>query len=135
MPRIIRFLAAGAWTAPFIVLQDINFLKNAKRSAAAKRATVGPVWHGGDKDEDALLASAYRRSLEVAESAGAKTISFPSISTGAYSFPVERAAIIAIATIQEYINQRGAFDEIRIVCFDDRTLKAYQKASLAEEEK
>jgi O-acetyl-ADP-ribose deacetylase len=90
--------------------------------------TVGPVWRGGDGGEDALLASAYKRSLEVAESAGAKTVSFPSISTGAYRFPLERAAIIAIAMIKEYTSQHAVLDEIRIVCFDDRTLQAYQKA-------
>lgn len=90
--------------------------------------TVGPIWTGGEAGEDSLLASAYRRSLEVAASAGARTIAFPSISTGAYNFPIERAAKIAITTIRGFIQRNDAFDEIRIVCFDDRTLGAYLEA-------
>ncbi|MDX9689645.1 MAG: O-acetyl-ADP-ribose deacetylase [Proteobacteria bacterium] len=89
--------------------------------------TVGPIWTGGEAGEDALLASAYRRSLEVAAAAGARAIAFPSISTGAYNFPVDRAAKIAISTIRAFIQNNDAFEEIRIVCFDDRTLVAYEQ--------
>ena len=89
---------------------------------------VGPIWTGGEAGEDALLASVYRRSLDVAAFAGARTVAFPSISTGAYNFPVDRAAKIAISTIRAFSQNNDAFDEIRIVCFDDRTLTAYQKA-------
>lgn len=94
--------------------------------------TVGPIWKGGKAGEDALLATAYRRSLEVAAAAGARTIAFPSISTGAYNFPVDRAARIAITTIRDFIQRNDAFDEILIVCFDDRTLRAYNEEVAAE---
>ena len=66
--------------------------------------TVGPVWHGGAHGEDELLASAYRRSLEVAAGNGARTVAFPSISTGVYGFPVERAAPIALREIARFLS-------------------------------
>jgi len=88
--------------------------------------TVGPVWQGGDNDEDALLASAYRRSLEVASEIGARSIAFPSISTGAYNFPLDRAARIALTILGGTAQGGDVFDEIRMVCFDERTLNAYQ---------
>jgi len=91
---------------------------------------VGPVWRGGNVGEDKLLASAWRRSLEVAEKAGAKTIAFPSISTGGYRFPLERAAKIALAAVKEYAAQKDTFDEIRIVCFDERTKIVYEEENL-----
>ena len=107
---------------------DAKITKGYKLPAKWVVHTVGPVWHGGKSGEDTLLASAYKRSLEVAEAAGAKTVAFPSISTGVYHFPVERAAIIALTTIKDYIGQHEAFDEIRIVCFDDGTHAAWRKA-------
>ncbi len=110
---------------------DAKITKGYKLPAKWVVHTVGPVWHGGDSGEDALLASAYRRCLEVAEKVGAKTVAFPSISTGVYRFPVERAAAIAVATIRDYIAGHDAFDEIFIVCFDDRTLGAYRQAQTA----
>lgn len=87
--------------------------------------TVGPVWQGGSHDEDMLLASAYRRSLEVASEIGARSIAFPSISTGAYNFPLGRAARIALSILESAAQDGKVFDEIRIVCFDERTLSAY----------
>ncbi len=107
---------------------DAKVTKGYKLSAQWVVHTVGPVWHGGGKNEAALLASAWRRSLEEASKIGARTVSFPSISTGVYRFPVERAAKIALDTVRAFIAQRDTFDEIRIVCFDDGTLKAYRKA-------
>ena len=65
--------------------------------------TVGPVWHGGDKDEARLLASCYRRSLEIADAERLATIAFPSISTGVYAYPVKPAARIAVATCREFV--------------------------------
>jgi O-acetyl-ADP-ribose deacetylase len=90
--------------------------------------TVGPVWHGGSGGEDALLASAYRRSLEVAAEHGVRTIAFPSISTGAYGFPVDRASRIALGEIQKAIAANPNL-EVVIVCFDEITERAYKTAS------
>jgi O-acetyl-ADP-ribose deacetylase (regulator of RNase III) len=89
--------------------------------------TVGPVWHGGKDHEDEMLASAYRRSLKVAVEIGARTVAFPSISTGAYGFPLERAAPIAIQTILDAISADPVFAEVRLVCYDDRVLNAMRQ--------
>ncbi|MBI5117445.1 O-acetyl-ADP-ribose deacetylase [Candidatus Poribacteria bacterium] len=76
--------------------------------------TVGPVWHGGQSQEATLLANCYRNSLELALKNGVKTIAFPSISTGAYGYPKEEAAKIAVSVMREYEKK---FDEIIACCF------------------
>lgn len=96
--------------------------------------TVGPVWNGGGKGEEALLASAYRRSLEEAKKAGARTLAFPAISTGAYRFPLERASAIAVAAVLAFVKQDDGFDEIRFVCFDALTKAVIEKALQKEEQ-
>jgi O-acetyl-ADP-ribose deacetylase (regulator of RNase III) len=92
---------------------------------------VGPFWSGGQRNEDALLASAYRRSLELAAAHGARTLAFPSISTGAYRFPLERAANVAVRTISTFLGESELPAQVTIVCFDDRTLEAYKRAAEA----
>jgi O-acetyl-ADP-ribose deacetylase (regulator of RNase III) len=86
---------------------------------------VGPVWHGGDAGEPDLLASAYRRSLAVADEIGARSVAFPAISTGIYGYPLEPATAIAVRTCRDADTN---VDLIRFVAFDDRTLSAYQLA-------
>ncbi|MDH7502322.1 MAG: O-acetyl-ADP-ribose deacetylase [Verrucomicrobiota bacterium] len=93
--------------------------------------TVGPVWHGGDRGEDELLANCYRNSLGLAIQHGLKTIAFPAISTGAYGFPLERAARIAVRECLSFLRKHPEFGEIRLVCFGTRAFDAY-KAALAE---
>lgn len=90
--------------------------------------TPGPVWRGGTHDEDRLLASCYRRSLEVAALLGCHTVAFPSISTGVYRFPLERAARIAVDTILRYLREEDEMTAVTMVCFDARTYAAYQNA-------
>lgn len=91
--------------------------------------TVGPVWKGGGHNEDELLASCYRNSLELARQNHIKTIAFPSISTGIYSFPVERAAQIAIQTVQQFLSENPQqFDLVMWVLFDEQTKRAYETA-------
>jgi O-acetyl-ADP-ribose deacetylase (regulator of RNase III) len=85
---------------------------------------VGPVWSGGEAGEPELLASAYRRSLELALELGAASIAFPAISTGIYGYPLEPATAIAIATCREHTD---GLDLIRFVCFDQATLEAYER--------
>ena len=85
---------------------------------------MGPVWHGGDQGEPALLASAYRRSLEVAAEAGARSIAFPAISTGVYGYPLEPATAVAVRTCRE---SDTAIELISFVCFDNATLEAYER--------
>jgi O-acetyl-ADP-ribose deacetylase (regulator of RNase III) len=87
---------------------------------------VGPDWHGGDQGEPELLASAYRRSLEVAEDLGASSIAFPAISTGIYRYPLDAATAIAVETCRETPAEH--IELVRFVCFDSTTLAAYEDA-------
>lgn len=88
--------------------------------------TVGPVWHGGRQGEEKLLAGCYRHSLKLAIEHGIRTVAFPSISTGVYSYPVQQAAMTAIQTVRKMVEQYpGAFDEILWVLFDERTKLVY----------
>jgi len=90
--------------------------------------TPGPIWHGGSRGEDALLESCYRSCLCLASENGCATVDFPSISTGVYHFPLERAARIAVSTILDYLAEHAEIERVRMVCFDERTKAAYQKA-------
>jgi O-acetyl-ADP-ribose deacetylase (regulator of RNase III) len=90
--------------------------------------TVGPVWHGGNHGEESLLARCYRNSLALARDRDMRSVSFPSISTGAYGFPVARASEIALREITNFLKANAVPARIRIVCFDDRTLEAYRAA-------
>jgi O-acetyl-ADP-ribose deacetylase (regulator of RNase III) len=78
---------------------------------------VGPVWRGGGHGEDDLLARCYRESLGLAEEHGARTVAFPSISTGAYGFPMERAARIAVETIRPFLDHSRVVERVILVCF------------------
>ncbi|MFZ7104300.1 MAG: O-acetyl-ADP-ribose deacetylase [Peptococcaceae bacterium] len=90
--------------------------------------TVGPVWQGGNNYEDELLAKAYVNSLKKAAENGIKTISFPSLSTGAYGFPTERAALISCRAVGRFLQYHDFFTEIRFVLFSDRDYAIYLKA-------
>ena len=85
---------------------------------------VGPVWHGGEQGEPALLASAYARSLEVAADAGARSIAFPAISTGIYGYPLEPATEVAVAAVA---GSDAPVELVRFVCFDAPTLRVYEQ--------
>ena len=88
--------------------------------------TVGPIWHGGKDNEEGLLANCYRNSLQLAVDHGVRTIAFPSISTGVYSFPVDKAAKIAVATVKKFLEDNpGKIDLVQWVLFDERTYDAY----------
>lgn len=88
--------------------------------------TVGPVWHGGDHGEDELLASCYRNSLALAAQHGLGTLAFPSISTGAYGFPMERAARIAIREIRGFLAAHPEMKNVRLVCFGEAARKLHE---------
>jgi O-acetyl-ADP-ribose deacetylase (regulator of RNase III) len=87
--------------------------------------TVGPIWHGGSQGEAELLASAYRESLQLAADNNLSSISFPSISTGAYGYPVDKASRIAIKTVISFLSKTTSIKEVIFVLFDARTLEAY----------
>ena len=90
--------------------------------------TPGPVWHGGGYGEEELLASCYRSCLEQASQNGCETVDFPSISTGVYHFPLEKAAEISIGTIAAYLREQPEIRRVRMVCFDMRTKDFYDRA-------
>lgn len=89
---------------------------------------VGPVYRDGKSGEEGLLASAYRRSLEIAVERGIKTIAFPSISTGAYGYPIDRASETALKTVIDFIKGNKGLGLVRFVLFSDRDLKVYEEA-------
>ncbi len=90
---------------------------------------VGPVWRGGGAGEDELLASAYRSTLERADAHGVETLALPSISTGVYGFPLERAAPIALRTVAEHLKKgKTSLRRVTFVLFNDETMAAYEKA-------
>jgi O-acetyl-ADP-ribose deacetylase (regulator of RNase III) len=90
--------------------------------------TVGPVWHGGNRGEPDTLASAYHESLRAAVKKGLKSVSFPSISTGVYSYPVMGAAHVALSTVIDFLKQDGSLEEVVFVLFDSKTLDAFKQA-------
>ena len=91
--------------------------------------TVGPIWYGGNNDEDKLLASCYYNSMKLAMENGIRTIAFPSISTGVYCFPVERAAKIAVETVHRFLQENpDSFDLVEWVLFNNQAASAYEEA-------
>ena len=88
--------------------------------------TVGPIWYGGNDNEEELLANCYRNSLQLAVENNIRTIAFPSISTGVYSFPADKAAKIAVATVREFLEENpDKIDLVQWVLFDEKTYNAY----------
>ena len=90
--------------------------------------TVGPVWHGGRSEEPETLASAYRESLKVAVENKVKSVSFPSISTGVYSYPLPEASRVAIEAVVKFLSKDTSLEEVVFVLFDSGTFAAYKQA-------
>lgn len=107
---------------------DAKMTKGYKLKARHVIHTVGPVYRRGSEKVRELLASAYRRSLEVARENGLKSVAFPSISTGAYGYPVEEAASIALSTVIDYLKEHEEIEHVRFVLFSKSVLDAYEKA-------
>ncbi|MBP1719874.1 MAG: putative phosphatase, C-terminal domain of histone macro like protein [Deltaproteobacteria bacterium] len=90
--------------------------------------TVGPVYRGEGKKAPALLSSCYHRSLEIAAARGLKSIAFPSISTGAYGYPLEEAAAVSLKTVTDFLSAPGSIELVRFVLFGSEAYSAYEKA-------
>jgi len=88
---------------------------------------VGPVWQGGTQGEPEELASCYRRSLELADEYGLRSISFPAISTGIYGYPLNKATEIAVRTVRETMRSHPNIEQVRFICFSEADLREYQK--------
>ena len=89
--------------------------------------TVGPIWNGGENNEDNLLADCYKNSLALAAENKFKSVAFPSISTGVYRFPLERAVKIALTEAKNFLAENDVIEKIVFVCFDERTKHIYTK--------
>lgn len=92
--------------------------------------TVGPVWRGGKSGEAELLAEAYRNSLKLAVSKGLKTIAFPSISTGAYGYPIDEASRIALSTVKDFLEKENGLEEVVFVLFTKESFEKYKEAAM-----
>ena len=90
--------------------------------------TVGPIWHGGTNKEAEILASAYKESLALAVKQGLTSVCFPSISTGAYGYPLDEAAQVALKTVTDFLRQGTSLKQVTFVLFDQRTYLAYCQA-------
>jgi O-acetyl-ADP-ribose deacetylase (regulator of RNase III) len=91
--------------------------------------TVGPIWRGGESGEPELLAEAYRNSLALAVSKGLKTIAFPSISTGAYGYPIEKACKVALKTVKEFLEKEDKLEKVVLVLYSKHDFEVYKEAA------
>lgn len=89
--------------------------------------TVGPIWSGGNRNEDEFLANCYKNSLKAATQIGAVTVAFPSISTGAYRFPLERAVDIALRETKSFLQTNQSIEKVIFVCFGSEVYKKYEE--------
>ena len=107
---------------------DAKITKGYRLKARHVIHTVGPVWHGGGQNEDALLASCYRRSLELAAQYRLRSIAFPAISTGVYRFPPDRAAKIAVSTVNDALARVEGIERVIFCCFSADSAKQHEAA-------
>jgi O-acetyl-ADP-ribose deacetylase (regulator of RNase III) len=111
---------------------DAKLTKGYRLPAKFVIHTVGPVWRGGKSGEPELLASCYRKSLAIAMERSFKTIAFPSISTGVYGYPIERAAKIAVDTVRDVVKNPSSLEEVIFCCFSAGDLAVYEKLLFSE---
>lgn len=104
---------------------DAKITKGYKLPAKFVIHTVGPIWRGGNEREDELLASCYRRCLELAEQNNIHTIAFPAISTGAFAFPLERATKIAVTEVSNFLRRNTSIEKVIFVCFSQSSTNCY----------
>lgn len=104
---------------------DAKITKGFRLPAKFVIHTVRPVWRGGDRGEADLLASCYRRSLEIAVERGMQSIAFPAISTGVYGYPLKLAARVVIATVRDFMRTSGPLNEVAFCCFSESACEVY----------
>lgn len=106
---------------------DVRITQGYRLKAKRIIHTVGPIWRGGSQGEADQLASCYQRSLELASQHGFRSIAFPSISTGAYCYPVESAARIATGVVRDFLNRNDTVDAVVFCCFSNHDFEVYQR--------
>ncbi|MFQ5964775.1 MAG: O-acetyl-ADP-ribose deacetylase [Candidatus Scalinduaceae bacterium] len=119
--EIIRAKQGGCSTGEAVITSGGNM------KAKYVIHTVGPVWSGGKRNEEQLLHNAYYNSLKISKERDIKSISFPSISTGVYRFPIDKAARIALNTVKAFVQEHN-FAEVRFVLFSEKDLNVYERA-------
>jgi O-acetyl-ADP-ribose deacetylase len=107
---------------------DAKITKGYRLKARHVIHTVGPVWNGGRSGEDGLLASCYRRSIEICQNNGLASVAFPAISTGIYRFPADRAAGIAVATVVDALGAAPAVTSVTFCCFSEDSARLHEQA-------
>jgi O-acetyl-ADP-ribose deacetylase (regulator of RNase III) len=107
---------------------DAKITKGYRLPAKHVIHAVGPVWHGGDQDEDALLGLCYRRGLELCEASNLASIAYPAISTGVYGFPADRAAGIAVRTVADALAAAPAVMQVIFCCFSEASRRLHEAA-------
>ena len=110
---------------------DAKITKGYRLAARHVIHTVGPVWHGGKRGEAQTLASCYRRSLELAVAHGLRTVAFPAISCGAYGYPVDETAAVAVSTVTDFLTADRTLQVVHLVCFSHEIFDAYRAAFAA----
>ncbi|MBW1888696.1 MAG: O-acetyl-ADP-ribose deacetylase [Deltaproteobacteria bacterium] len=105
---------------------EVRVSKGYKLPAKWVIHTVGPIWAGGNRDEENLLANCYRNSFKAAQNLGIKSVAFPSISTGAYGFPLERATEIALEETKKFLETDKTLTKVVFVCFGEKVLNTYK---------
>jgi O-acetyl-ADP-ribose deacetylase (regulator of RNase III) len=108
---------------------EAKMTKGYRLSAKYVIHAVGPVWRGGGADEAELLASCYRRSLGLARDQGLRSIAFPSISTGAYGYPIEEAAVVAQSTVRRFLEEEALPEQVVFCCFSDADREVYERVA------
>jgi len=106
---------------------DAKITKGYRLRAKHVIHAVGPVWHGGEQGEDALLASCYRRAIELCQANNLASVAFPAISTGVYRFPADRAAGIAVATVVEALASAPTISRVVFCCFSDDSARLHEQ--------
>lgn len=110
---------------------DAKLTKGYRLPARYVIHTVGPVWQGGGKGEAELLASCYRRSLEIASAHDCRTLAFPAISTGIYGYPKDKATGIAVGSVSDFLSRNAIPETVIFCCFDEQTAELYREAVAA----
>lgn len=108
---------------------EVKITRAYRLPAKAVAHAVGPIWHGGDRGESRLLASCYSRALALVEEKGFRSVAFPSISTGAYRFPIEIAARIAQQTVRDYLRATTAPIQVVFCCFSEPDRRLYEEVA------